>query len=237
MSVSIVIPARWSSVRFPGKMLHPIMGKPLVHHVYERAVAHPRIAGVIIATDDQRIYDSAHAAGYAVEMTRSNHVSGTDRCAEIADRIDSAYVINVQGDEPLLATEHIDLIIDQLEAGAKIATLCTAIAASRAADLNCVKVVRSQSGRALYFSRSMIPYDRSEQQVPYYQHIGIYGFLRETLLTVSQLPASKLENTECLEQLRWLDHGYEIYCGETAFPAIGVDVLEDVAAVEAILRQ
>jgi len=237
MSITVIIPARWASVRFPGKMLHPIMGMPLVHHVYERAISHPRIDQVLIATDDQRIYDSAMEAGYRVEMSRADHQSGTDRCAELAERIDSRYVINVQGDEPLLAREHLDVIIAQLEAGASIATLCTPIKPNHALDPNRVKVVRNQAGKALYFSRAAIPYDRSKLEVQRDQHIGIYGFQRETLLALARLDQSPLELAEGLEQLRWMDHGYEIHCGHTTIPAIGVDVLEDVAAVETMLRE
>jgi len=245
MKIIGIIPARYASTRFHGKPLHPIAGKPLVQHVVERCREASALAGVIVATDDERIAKVA-AEFCTVEMTRADHSTGTDRIAEVAARLDCDAVINVQGDEPLIAPEVIDAVAGALNA-AEMTTAATAVNnISELEDPNAVKVVVSTTGRALYFSRRTIPFQRDlskespEQQLaafPFLKHLGIYGYRRETLQRLVGFAPSPLEQAERLEQLRALENGIAIAVCKVDYDAIGVDVPEDVQRVEALLAK
>lgn len=244
MRILGIIPARHASTRFPGKPLHPIAGKPLIQHVVERCRAARSLAEVIVATDDERIAEVAKAFCH-VEMTRSNHPSGTDRIAEVAARRDCDGVVNVQGDEPMIDPRVIDAVAALLR-DSEMSTAATRITDQREYDNpNAVKVVVNRAGNALYFSRRTIPYVRNaasgsmEEQLaafPFLKHLGIYGYRRETLLRLVRYPVSPLEEAEKLEQLRALDHGIQIAVVTVDYDSVGVDVPEDAARVEAVLK-
>ena len=245
MKIIGIIPARYASTRFPGKPLHPIAGKPLIQHVVERCREAPSLAEVIVATDDERIAEVAREF-CPVEMTRSAHPSGTDRIAEVAARLDCDAVVNVQGDEPLIAPEVIDAVAGALSE-AEMTTAATPVNnISNYSDANVVKVVVSATGRALYFSRRTIPFVRDlaeespEQQLAafsFLKHLGIYGYRCEALQRLVEFPPSPLEQAERLEQLRALENGIEIAVRQVEYEAIGVDVPEDVQRVEALLNK
>ncbi len=232
-TISIIIPARYASTRFPGKPLVEIQGKTMIQRVYEQARQVSRVAGVWVATDDLRIFDHVKEFGGFPVLTSDQHQSGTDRCAEVAQLLDlEGIVINVQGDEPFIEPAMIDQLIAVLEADEQIglATLCKKIEQTELLfNPNTVKVVKSNEGRALYFSRNPIPYYRGLPEnewitkQSYYKHIGLYGYRTDTLNAITQLPPSPLERAESLEQLRWLEHGYIIGIAETAFESIGID--------------
>jgi 3-deoxy-manno-octulosonate cytidylyltransferase (CMP-KDO synthetase) len=238
-----VIPARYASTRFPGKPLVLIAGKPLLQHVVERCQQATRLAEVIVATDDERIRAAASRFG-RVEMTSPEHPSGTDRIAEVAQRLDCDGVVNIQGDEPLIDPAVIDQVGRAL-ADAEMSTAATPLRELAEYDNpNVVKVVVSATGRALYFSRRTIPYLRdaagrsSAEQLaafPFLKHLGIYGYRRETLLRLVRFPVSALEQAEKLEQLRALEHDIPIRVVSVAHESVGVDVPEDVARVERLL--
>ena len=240
-----IIPARYASTRFPGKPLHPIAGKPLIQHVVERCREASALADVIVATDDERIAKVA-AEFCTVEMTRADHSTGTDRIAEVAARLDCDAVVNVQGDEPLIAPAVIDAVASAL-VDAEMTTAATAVNnISELEDPNAVKVVVSTTGRALYFSRRTIPFlrDLSEESpsqqlsaFPFLKHLGIYGYRRETLQRLVGFAPSPLEQAERLEQLRALENGIAIAVCKVDYDAIGVDVPEDVQRVEALLAE
>ena len=239
------IPARYASTRFPGKPLHPIAGKPLVQHVVERCREAQSLAEVMVATDDERIAKVAREF-CPVEMTAADHASGTDRIAEVAARLDCDAVVNVQGDEPLIAPEVIDAVAGALSE-AEMTTAATPVNnISDYSDPNVVKVVVSAAGRALYFSRRTIPFVRDlaeespEQQLaafPFLKHLGIYGYRCEALQRLVEFPPSPLERVERLEQLRALENGIGIAVRQVEYEAIGVDVPEDVQRVEALLSR
>jgi 3-deoxy-manno-octulosonate cytidylyltransferase (CMP-KDO synthetase) len=239
-----IIPARYGSTRFPGKPLALIAGRPLIQRVVERCQSAAALSEVIVATDDPRV---AECAGRfcRVEITRGDHPSGTDRVAEVAGRCAADAVINIQGDEPLMAPS----VIDNVAAALDVHPMSTAATPIRhPEDLdnpNVVKVVADRAGRALYFSRRAIPYLREaascsavEQLAafPFLKHLGIYGYRRETLLRFVQFPVSALEQAEKLEQLRALENGIDIAVVQVAHDSPGVDVPADVARVEAQLR-
>jgi len=240
-----IIPARFASTRFPGKPLALIAGKPLIQHVVEQCQKSKSLSEIIVATDDERIASAAKKF-CRVEMTRADHPSGSDRIAEVASRISCGAVMNIQGDEPLIDPAVIDAVA-QLLAIDEMSTAATPIKNLTELDNpNVVKVVVNAGGRALYFSRRTIPYLReaasrpaNEQLAafPFLKHLGIYGFRRETLLRLVKFPVSPLENAEKLEQLRALDNGISIAVVTVAYESIGVDMPEDVAGVEAILRK
>lgn len=238
-----LIPARYASTRFPGKPLHPIAGKPLLQHVVERCRLAASLRDVIVATDDTRIAEVARQFA-RVELTRSDHPSGTDRIAEVAARLDCDRLINIQGDEPLIDPRVIDAVAGAL-ADAEMSTAAAPL--REAADFdnpNVVKVVTTTAGRALYFSRRTIPFLRdlagrpAPEQLPAFpfrKHLGIYGYRRDTLLRLVTYPVSPLEHAERLEQLRALEHGIGIAVVTVDYDSIGVDVPGDVARVEALL--
>ncbi len=239
-----IIPARFASTRFPGKPLALISGKPLIQHVVEQCLKARSLAEVIVATDDERIAETARKF-CRVEMTRADHPSGSDRIAEVAARCDCDAVVNVQGDEPLMDPQVIDAVANAL-ADSEMSTAATPVRDLAEYDNpNAVKVVVSVAGRALYFSRRTVPYVRdaasrsaAEQLAafPFLKHLGIYGYRREALLRLVSCPVSPLESAEKLEQLRALENGIAIAVVRVNYDSVGVDAPEDVARVEALLR-
>lgn len=237
----IVIPARMASTRLPRKMLLRETGKTLIQHTYEAACRARRPVGVCVATDHEEIFGEVERFGGQVQMTDPALPSGTDRVAEVARRHPEIDLfVNVQGDEPELAGEAIDRVVELLEQNpqAVMATLATPIRTrEKLADPACVKVVFDSRGRALYFSRSQIPFARQwddrllgEDPPHFYQHIGLYAYRRNFLLGLAQMPTSPLENLEKLEQLRVLEAGYEILVGVIEEPTIGIDTEADYRA-------
>lgn len=240
LSVVAVIPARWASTRFPGKILAKIAGEPMIVHVVRRVSEARKVDHVIVATDDERIAEVAAASGAEAVMT-GECASGTDRVAKaVAGRSDWNIVINVQGDEPLLSGDNIDALVDGLlmDEDVPMSTLCRPLEAERIDDPNAVKVVRDVRGRALYFSRSPIPYPRYREAAwgLWRLHLGIYGFRRDALERFVALPPSKLEQAEGLEQLRALENGIPIQVLDAPHPAFGVDTPEDLKRVERIMN-
>ncbi len=231
-----VIPARYQSVRFPGKPLVDIKGKSMIQRVYEQAGRAQLLDRTIVATDDERIYEHCIIQGMEVQMTSSDHRSGTDRVAEVAQKHSASVIVNIQGDEPFLPFGHIDMLLTVMQEGkANLATLVTPIINPHdATDPNTVKVVRRSDGRALYFSRSMIPYARDPEVMPsYLHHLGVYAYDRDTLLEITKLPQGSLEKWESLEQLRWLEAGYDIQLVEVESGTIGIDSPQDLADIVA----
>ena len=240
MNVIGVIPARYESSRYPGKPLADILGKTMIQRVYEQCTASDLLDVVIVATDDQRIFEAVEAFGGRVKMTRSDHPSGTDRIAEVAaDFDDDDIIINIQGDEPLIDPAQIDQLVSMIhDKGAEIGTLGRWI--TEDTDINnpnVVKVVCDQNGKANYFSRATIPYPRTTAPARYRQHIGIYGYRNATLQQLTQLDMGTLEQAESLEQLRWLENGYDIYIEMSNYLNIGVDTPEDLDHIITLLKE
>ena len=234
-----VIPARWASTRFPGKPLVRIAGEPMIAHVIRRAAAAKTISDVVVATDDERIAQVSVAAG-AVAIMTGECPSGTDRVAQAArQRPGWDLVVNIQGDEPLLSSRNIDLLVEGMASSASgitMGTLCRPLAIDRHDDPNAVKVVRGLDGRALYFSRAAIPFFRGAAPTPLL-HLGIYAFTPEGLETFVGLEPSPLEKAECLEQLRALENGIDILVLDAIDEAFGVDTPEDLERVERLLAE
>ena len=231
-----VIPARYGSSRFPGKPLAPIDGVILIERVYRQA-QRANLARVLVATDDRRIFDAVTSFGGEAVMT-GEHPSGTDRIAAAVRGIGADIVVNIQGDEPLIDPRVIATVAAALEnnAWADMSTAVTRLDAPEDIDNpNIVKCVFDQHGRALYFSRSRVPYNRSATD-HYHKHLGIYGYRKEFLERFISLPQSRLEAAESLEQLRALENGHGLHVSVVAYDSIGVDVPEDVERVERILR-
>lgn len=249
MSVVAIIPARYASTRFPGKPLAEIMGKSMIEHVYRRVCRANTIDRVIIATDDERIFRHALKFSAEVVMTSAHHPSGTDRLAEVAWDLDADLVVNVQGDEPLIEPQMIDLAVSPLlsDPDLQMGTLCNRIdTLDDYLNPNVVKLVRDQQGRALYFSRAPIPVARDiamsvlEQQlskIGALRHIGLYVYRRDFLLRYASLAQTPLETLESLEQLRALEHGIPIYAALTNYVCQGVDTPDDLLRVEKIMQQ
>ncbi len=240
--IAVVIPARYGSTRFPGKPLHPVAGKPLLQHVWERCTKARGIAAVIVATDDARIAEAASAFGAEVEMTSPKHPSGTDRCAEVAARSSSfTHIINVQGDEPLIDPKLVSRLARGLIADPTLEMITAATPFAPSEDVsnpNSVKVVLGKKGNALYFSRSPIPYVRDPgMTVKPLRHLGIYGYCRKFLLQFVRWKPGVLESLECLEQLRALENGARIRVLETHSVSVGVDAPSDVAIAEKLLQK
>lgn len=240
MATHIIIPARYASTRFPGKPLALIHGKPMIQCVYE-AATQADVASATVATDDERIADCVKQFGGQVVLTSSNHPSGTDRCGEAARLLGlnaDDNIINVQGDEPFITKEVINLLVKKLEQPTiSLATLTTPITDTKEiGDPNKVKVVFDKFGKALYFSRHTIPYLRNDQQYTpqYYKHIGIYGYRNQVLQELIKLSESSLEKSEKLEQLRWLENGYSIYVAPCQYQGIGIDTPEDLANISSL---
>lgn len=221
-----VIPARFGSSRLPGKPLADILGKPMIQHVYERVSTLGELADVVVATDDERIVQAVTAFGGKVVLTSPDHPSGTDRLVEVMRHHPADLYLNVQGDEPLVNPEHLRSLLQAMQDApqTQVGTLCHAISAAEADNPNTVKVVRSQSGDALYFSRARIPFVRDQaRQARYFKHVGVYAYRAEVLAAFPTLPASELEAAEMLEQLRIMDAGWRIRVIEVDHAAPGVD--------------
>lgn len=231
-----IIPARYDSKRFPGKHLAVILGKSIIQRVYEQAQTANLLQRIIIATDDERIFQASQAFGAEVLMTSPLHNSGTERAAEIAEKINTPIIINIQGDEPLLRGKMIDdLVIALQDETIPMATLAAKVKdLSLINEKNIVKAVLDKNGFALYFSRSPLPFQASDY---FWQHIGIYGYQRDFLLEFSQLSASRLETTEKLEQLRVLENGYKIKIIETSSLTLSVNTPQDIIRIENFLKQ
>jgi 3-deoxy-manno-octulosonate cytidylyltransferase (CMP-KDO synthetase) len=239
-----IIPARFGSTRFPGKPLAPIAGRPLIQHVVEQCQKAKSLSEIIVATDDTRIWEVAQNFCRA-EMTRPEHPSGSDRIAEVVERISCDAVVNIQGDEPLIEPSVIDSVANALT-NCEMSTAATRIKNPAELDNpNVVKVVVNAAGRALYFSRRTIPYLReaasgSREQLAafaFLKHLGIYGYRRETLLRLVKFPVSPLEAAEKLEQLRALENGIQIAVVKVDYESVGVDAPEDVEWVERFLKK
>ena len=238
-----IIPARWASTRFPGKPLHPIAGKPLLQHVWERCREAQCLDRTIVATDDMRIAEAAFAFGAEVTLTGGHHQSGTDRISEVADALrgNVTHVVNIQGDEPTISPALIDRLASTLREDKAIAMITAANVLTDPAQLhspNCVKVVLAKNGDALYFSRSVIPHAGGADagNATFYRHQGIYGYKRRFLPRFVRWKPSDYERIERLEQLRALEHGAAIRVLITDHPSHGVDSPEDVPQAEARLR-
>ncbi|MFC4995162.1 3-deoxy-manno-octulosonate cytidylyltransferase [Rubritalea tangerina] len=235
-----IIPARWASTRFPGKPLHIIAGKPLVQHVWERCQECTKLDGIIVATDDERIANACQTFGAQVVMTSSDHPTGTDRIAEAANGVPNAtHIINIQGDEPLIEPSLIDELAEVLlvDSDLAMATAANPIDSPELmADPNVVKCVLKLNGDALYFSRSPLPYQRSESpELTHYRHKGIYAYRKDFLHQFVQWPPSPLELAESLEQLRALENGARIKVIITDDTSGGVDTPEQAEALETFL--
>jgi 3-deoxy-manno-octulosonate cytidylyltransferase (CMP-KDO synthetase) len=233
-----IIPARFASSRFPGKPLVDIGGKPMIQRVYEQAKKSSLLNRVLVATDDERIAQVIQDFGGEVRMTRSEHPSGTDRCAEVAmaeGLLKSDVVINIQGDEPFIAPEQIDTLCSLfLNPEVQIATLYKSFSTfEESANPNSIKLVTDAYGKALYFSRAAIPFSRSGNINIHdlKQHIGIYGYRAGVLSQLSALAPSMLEQTEMLEQLRWLENGYSIQTARSEHSSWSIDTPDDLKKV------
>jgi 3-deoxy-manno-octulosonate cytidylyltransferase (CMP-KDO synthetase) len=240
MTVLIVIPARYNSSRFPGKPLVDIHGKPMIQHVYERSCLANCTDSVLVATDDLRIAKTVKGFGGDVIMTSPEHPSGTDRVVEVSHSIKADIYINVQGDEPLIRPEDIDLLARTMknDRSCQVGTLCHPIPVAEALDANTVKLILSHSGNVLYFSRLPIPYvTNSGYQPEYLKHIGIYGYRSEVLVKYKDLPRSNLENLERLEQLRLLESDYSIKAVKTSRTGPGVDTPACLEKVKRIMAR
>lgn len=240
MKILGIIPARYASTRFPGKPLTIINGKSMIQRVYEQALKAEMLNDVVVATDDERIYNAVLSFGGKVVMTSSEHKSGTDRCAEVVMTINDKYeaVVNIQGDEPFINPEQINQIASLIsQKDSQIASLCKPIKdADELFDNNVVKVVFDIKGNALYFSRHTIPFMRNVENEArswmnshtFYKHIGIYAYKTDVLEQISQLTQSELEMSESLEQLRWLENSYRIIMGITEYESYSIDTPRDV---------
>ena len=243
MNILGIIPARFGSTRFPGKPLVDIDGKSMIQRVYEQCKKAGLLSRVVIATDDERIMAHVREFGGNVMMTSPQHISGTDRCAELIG-IDKEnkwdVVINIQGDEPYIQPEQIDLLCRCFEdTGTSIATLVKEIKSSdELFNHNNAKVILNKNREAIYFSRAPVPYCRNYpdhewiKHHTYYKHIGIYGYRTGMLLELAQLPKTKLEITESLEQLRWIENGYKINTALTSYESIAIDTPDDLLRIK-----
>ncbi len=235
-----VIPARLASTRLPRKLLREIAGRPMLAWVVEAALACPLLDQVVVATDADEIARLCTNHGWQVEMTSPELPSGTDRVHAVAQR--DAYrnfgiIVNIQGDEPMLRAEHLSALLAPFaNLFVDVTTLRVPCAVENIANPNAVKVVTAADGRALYFSRATIPYDRDGVGAAYWKHLGLYGYRREALVRFAQLPPSGLELAERLEQLRLLEHGFHLHVATTEHDTIGVDTEADLHAVETLLR-
>lgn len=236
MRAVAVIPARLASTRLPRKMLRDLAGKPLFAYSYLAAKASPMLADVILATDSDEIFHAAQDLGFHARMTSSGHRSGTERIHEISTQVAADVYVNVQGDEPLACREQIDTLLALMQnETVPVGTLMTPCAEHDITNPNAVKIVCSDAGQALYFSRATIPYDRDHTSPSYYKHLGFYAYRKAALDSFVQMPESSLERAERLEQLRFLQNGISIFAAETPHDSIGVDTEEDLQRVAALL--
>jgi len=235
MKITGIIPARYASSRFPGKPLINIGGKTMIRRVYEQAIQAKSLGEVIVATDDERIFKEITDLGGKAVMTLPTHQNGTERCAEVAEKLDADVIINIQGDEPFIQPQQIDLLARAFTDHPETTQIATLIKEhpldGELRNSSRIKVVIDKYLNALYFSRSIIPFQRDSSKalsIPYYKHIGIYGFRKDILLDVVKLAPTILETAENLEQLRWLENGYSIKCAITTFESASIDTPEDL---------
>lgn len=245
MKILGVIPARYESTRFPGKVLADIKGQTMVERVFKRSVQSQLLSKVIVATENEKVFATVEAFGGEAVMTDASHASGTDRCFEALQKQDDSYdyVINIQGDEPFINPAQIDELAALLNGKAELATLIKKITTKdELFNMGEVKTIFNKEMEALYFSRQPIPYQRSVaeldwlQHEEYYKHIGIYAYRADILKQISTLPVSKLEKSESLEQLRWLENGYKIKLATTEYETVCIDTREDLDKVLATMN-
>lgn len=235
---AIIIPARYGSSRLEGKPLIEVLGKPIIQWVYEKAQLAKLADIIIVATDDQRIYDAVKSFGGNVEMTSPEHKCGSDRIKEVVMRHpEISYVVNLQGDEPLIKPESIDAVAKNVKEDklADISTLIRKITPEEAENPNLVKCVVDNLGFAMYFSRSKIPFERNVGKSDFYGHLGIYGYKRDALIRMTELPQSSCEMSESLEQLRALQNGMKIKTSVVDFIPVGIDTIEDLEKFKSII--
>jgi 3-deoxy-manno-octulosonate cytidylyltransferase (CMP-KDO synthetase) len=238
MRAIAIIPARLESTRLPRKVLQEIAGKPMVGHVYEAARRSPLLQEVIIATDSEEVMRVAQAHGWNAQMTSTEHRSGTDRIYEVAQRAPADVYVNVQGDEPLARPEHFAALLKPMaRPEVMVSTIKTSCPRHDIANPHAVKVVTDKNGRALYFSRYAIPFDRDHRGgIHYFKHLGFYAYRKAALDSFCRWPESSLEAGERLEQLRFLENGIDIYVEETPFDTVGVDSEEDLRRAEEMIN-
>ncbi len=237
MKVIAVIPARLASTRLPRKMLREVAGQPLLAHVYRAVRSSELLDDVVIATDSEEILEFCKKNDWQARMTSADHRSGTERVCEIARSMAADVYLNVQGDEPLTRPEHINSVLGVMtDVAVQVGTLKTKLSAADVNDPNAVKVVTDNSGRALYFSRAAIPFDRDGARPVYFKHLGLYAYRKVALDRFVALPESVLERSERLEQLRFLENGIPIHVAEAQFDTVGVDTEEDLRKVEKMLK-
>ena len=235
---AIIIPARYGSSRLEGKPLIEVGGKPVIQWVYEKAMQSKLVDIIIVATDDERIFNAVKAFGGNVEMTSTEHKCGSDRIKEVVMRHpEISYIVNLQGDEPLIKPESIDEVAKNVkdDENADISTLIRKITPQEAENPNLVKCVKDNNGFALYFSRSKIPFERNVGKADFYGHLGIYGYKREALIKMTDLPQSVCEQAESLEQLRALQNGMRIKTSVVDFVPVGIDTAEDLEKFKNII--
>lgn len=239
MEVVGVIPARFGSTRFEGKVLAEICGKPMIQHIWEKAKEAKMLEDLLVATDDERVVKVVEGFGGKAVLTAAEHKSGTDRLVEAVFPIEARIVVNIQADEPLIQPSQIDILADALMSDPEIYMATLAKKIENGEDINnpnLVKVITDRDGFAIYFSRSPIPYPGRREEAVYYKHLGLYAYTKDFLFTYVNLCDSMLEKAEKLEQLRVLENGYKIKVIETNQDTIGVDTPEDLAKVESILK-
>ena len=242
-----IIPARFASTRFPGKPLIDIQGKTMLQRVYEQAIKSKFLDKVVVATDDQRIFDHVKSFGGEVVMTEAHHPSGTDRCWDALQQLDGdfQYLINIQGDEPFIEPEQIDELANELkDSKTELATQMIAVDNPEMLfDKGEVKIVLNTNNEALYFSRMVIPFIKGvdekdwHQHHTYYRHVGMYAYRKDVLQKITKLPVSSLEKAESLEQLRWIENGFKIKCVTTKYESHCIDTPEDVVKVLALMKR
>ena len=240
MKILCVIPARYASTRLPGKPLADIVGKPMIQHVYERSAQATIPQQVVVATDDEKVFQAVQQFGGKVVMTSSEHQTGTDRLAEVASKYAEVdVIINVQGDEPLIDPKVIDELAQEFlnDTALQMASVMSIMDTEDYQNPNVVKVVTDLNNNALYFSRSLLPYPRVAGKANVYKHIGIYAYKKDFLLKFAKLEPTPLEQSESLEQLRALENGYKIKMIKTKAKFIGVDSIEDLQTVNELLRK
>jgi len=233
-----VIPARFKSYRFPGKVIQPILGKPMIWHVYNQSTKARLLDEIVVATEDERVIEVCNALSIPVMMTSGAHESGTERVLEVSGKMDGQIFVNIQGDEPLIQGEMIDQVVESLLEENLYGAVTLKKRVTNEQEIlspHVVKVVTDSENMALYFSRSVIPYCQTLSDGVYYKHIGIYGYPRKVLERIPHLPRSAMEITENLEQLRLLNSGLTIKVLETPYETMGVDVPEDIFKIESLL--
>jgi 3-deoxy-manno-octulosonate cytidylyltransferase (CMP-KDO synthetase) len=231
-----IIPARLASTRLPRKMLREIAGTPLLGWVYEAVRKSALLSDVIIATDSEEILEACRKSGWKAQMTSATHRSGTERVHEVSNSVAADIYVNVQGDEPLVRPEQIATLLDVMrDPAVQVGTVKTPCPPAEIDNPNAVKVVTAPGGRALYFSRATIPFDRDGANPRYFKHLGLYAYRKPALDLFVSKPESALEKNERLEQLRFLENGIAIYVGETPYDSVGVDTEEDLQRVAEIL--